>query len=502
MNAEKAIVVGSGIAGLSTALRLVRRGYEVEILEKNSIPGGRMSLIEKDGFKFDTGPTFFSMSYEFKELAKDLDIELPFDLLELDPLYTVWYDQPGKRYTIYKDLEKLAKEFEEVEPGFKEKMKAYLESTAKLYNDTESLIIKRNFNSFTDYATTLMKVPMGHLPKLFRTFWKEVSRYFDSNDVREIVSLVSFFLGGTPFDTPSVFTMLSYTEFVYDGYYNVNGGMYRIVEGFVEILEANGVKIHYNTDITSVERNGRDIKTVIDSKGKKWTADVFVINADAALFRGEVLGRRKFSEEKLDKKRWTMAPFSMYLGINKKLPELKMHNYFLRGNFKEYANSIYTSQASLEQAYYYVNVVSRLNTDAAPEGNESLYILCPVPDLRFKPDWSDKEEIADSIIDDLSRRTGYDLKNSIVSKTILSPVDWKDSFNLYRGSGLGLGHNMMQMGWFRPSNRDEKYENLFYAGSSTVPGTGVPMAIISSKLVSERIEKRYGSVLKDLHPGK
>jgi phytoene desaturase len=439
------------------------------------------------------------MSYEFKELAADLDKELPFELMELDPIYTVWYDEPGKRYTIHKDLDKLAAEFEKAEPGFRKKMEAYLKSTGKLYHDTESLIIKNNFDSLADYAATLVKVPMGHLPKLFRTFWTEVSRYFESADAREIISLVSFFLGGTPFDTPAVFTMLSYTEFVHDGYYNVKGGMYNIVKGFVKMLEDNNVKIHYNTEIVGFESNGPGLQALVDRENRKWKADIYVINSDAALFRGRVLERSKYSEGRLDKKRWTMAPFTIYLGINKKLPELKMHNYFLRGNFRDYASNIYTNQASLEQAYYYVNVVSRLNTDAAPEGRESLFILCPVPDLRFKADWSDKEKIAGAIISDLSRRTGYDLDAAIVSKTILTPEDWRDSFNLHRGSGLGLGHNMMQMGYLRPSNKDEKFANLFYTGSSTLPGTGIPMAIISSKLVSERIEKKYGLVLTELH---
>lgn len=499
MKGKKILVVGSGIAGLATSLRLIRRGYEVEILEKNSMAGGRMNLIEENGFKFDTGPTFFSMSYEFAELADDIQKELPFELKELNPLYTVWYDDPGKKYTIYKDLDKLASEFAKVEPGFREKMEAYLKTTARLYYDTESLIIKNNFDSLMDYISTLIRVPLIHLPKLFRTFWKEVSRYFKSEDVREILSLVSFFLGGTPFDTTSVFTMLSFTEFVHDGYYNVSGGMYKIVEGFVQMLEKNGVKVHYNTEIVDIETNGAGLQSLVDQNNNKWASDIYVINSDAALFRGKVLKRKKYSEENLDRKRWTMAPFTIYLGINQELPELKMHNYFLRGNFREYSDKIYTSQASLEQAYYYVNVVSRFNRQAAPDGMESIFILCPVPDLRFKSDWSDREEIADAIITDLSRRTGYDINDKIISKTILSPIEWMDKFNLHRGSGLGLGHNMKQMGYLRPSNRDEKFENLFYTGSSTLPGTGIPMAIISSKLVTERIEKKYGSILTDLH---
>jgi len=141
-----------------------------------------------------------------------------------------------------------------------------------------------------------------------------------------------------------------------------------------------------------------------------------------------------------------------------------------------------------------VNVVSRYNNNAAPEGGEAVYILVPVPDRRYRPDWSDKHQIVDSIVEDLSERIGFNMKPHIVSRTALSPVQWEGMFDLHRGSGLGLGHNLGQMAWFRPSNKDERFKNLFYAGASTVPGIGIPMAVISSRLVTERIDKAYGSV--------
>ncbi|MDD3011990.1 MAG: FAD-dependent oxidoreductase, partial [Bacteroidales bacterium] len=149
---------------------------------------------------------------------------------------------------------------------------------------------------------------------------------------------------------------------------------------------------------------------------------------------------------------------------------------------------------SLKQPYYYVNVTSRHNPEAAPEGHENLFILVPVPDLRFKPDWSDAEEIADNVIQDLSQRVGFDIPKHMVSRTVLAPPHWEKMLNLYRGSGLGLGHSLRQIGYWRPKNKDEKYNNLFYVGSSTVPGTGLPMAVISSKLCAERILHDYGSV--------
>ena len=200
------------------------------------------------------------------------------------------------------------------------------------------------------------------------------------------------------------------------------------------------------------------------------------------------------STARLDKMNWTMAPLTIYLGLDQKVPHIDHHNYFLRNNFIEYSNKLYRNQVSLDQPYYYVNVVSRHNSNAAPEGGEAVYILVPVPDRRFRPDWSDREAIANAIIKDLSGRIGYDIQPHIVSRTVLSPVEWEAQLDLHRGSGLGLGHKLGQMAWFRPSNKDEKFRNLFYTGSSTVPGTGIPMAVISSKLVTERIDKAYGSL--------
>ena len=490
----KALIIGTGMAGLSTALRLLRRGYEVEMVEGFNRPGGRLNQVNKDGFVFDMGPTFFSMSYEFDELEADSGVKMPFTKRKLDPIYTVWYDTPGKNFKIYRDFGKLEEQFRKYEPGFKEKMERYMKASGRLYFDIENRVIKRNFNSLPSYLAGLMSVPVRHVPKITRNFWKELGRYFSSDEVKEILSLVAFFLGGTPFDTPGIYTMLSYTEFVHDGYYNIEGGMYKIVEGFVDELQKRGVKISYNIKITGYESDGNGVKHFIDSAGKPHKADLYVVNADAASFRGKVLNRKKYQESRLDKKRWTMAPLSIYLGVDRKVPEIDHHNYFLQGNFKEYSNKIFSNKIKLDKPYYYVNVVSRFNSNAAPEGSEAIFILMPVPDRRFKPDWDDSNALYKTLISDLSERIGYNLEAHIVSKTIYTPIEWERMFGLHRGSGLGLAHNMGQIGWFRPSNRDEIFGNLFYTGASTVPGTGIPLAVISSRLVTEQIEKTYGTV--------
>ena len=254
--------------------------------------------------------------------------------------------------------------------------------------------------------------------------------------------------------------MLTYTELVHDGYHNVKGGMYKIVEGLVAELEKRGVKIVYNTEIKGFLQNEKGIEAFVDSNNKQWKADVYVVNADAASFRGSVFNRKKYAPEKLDKKKWTLAPFTMYLGLNSKVDGLEVHNYFLGQNFEEYSSKIFKNRISLEKPYYYVNVPTKANPEYAPKGGEAIFILCPVPDLRFKPNWDDSDELANNIINDLSELVGFDISSNLISKTVLNPLHWESMFNLYKGSGLGLAHDLNQIGYFRPANTDEKFGNV------------------------------------------
>ncbi|MEO5572498.1 MAG: phytoene desaturase family protein [Bacteroidia bacterium] len=484
---KKVLIIGSGLGGLATALRLSSKGYEVEIVEKYHQPGGRLNQLQKDGFTFDVGPSFFSMSYEFKELFDYCGIKNPLKLNELNPLYAVYFEGKEKPYLIHKDLELLQKEFSGIEDKLISKTEKYLAAAGKLFHDSIDKVVKRNFNSKFDYFLSLATIPLKHSSKMFRSMWRELEMNFDSEEVKVIFSLVAFFLGSTPFQTPAVYSLLNYTELKHDGYWNVKGGMYKIVEEIVKLLNERNVKFHFNTEVSEIRNQKSEVRSVIDKNGKEYFADVFVCNSDAASFRGKVLGRENFSETKLDKMEWTLAPFTIYLGVKGKCENLHHHNYFLGKNFREYADSIFKQSVSPEKPYYYVNVSSKSNPDCAPEGCENIFILCPVPDLRFKKMWDDSSQLADTIIADLSERINFDLHKNTITKTIMHPIAWQNDFNLYRGSGLGLAHGLNQIGGFRPKNKDEKFSNFYYVGASTIPGTGLPMVVISSKLAAERI---------------
>ncbi|WMJ71791.1 phytoene desaturase family protein [Cytophagaceae bacterium ABcell3] len=491
---KTALIIGTGLGGLSTALRLTTHGYKVTMVEKYHKPGGRLNQLESKGFKFDMGPSFFSMSYEFEELFKSCNIKNPLSFQELDPLYAVNFEGNPKAYLIHKNLDKLAEEFAEIEPNFKKNAQRYLQAAKEIFHDTEHRVIKRNFSNKLDYLKSLTGVPLKHGPKLFRTMWKELESHFSSEEVKIIFSLVAFFLGSTPFDTPAVYSLLNYTELQHDGYWKVKGGMYKITEELVKVLEERKVEIHYNTEIKGIDIKNNAISNFIDQNGKRWKADVYVTNSDAAAFRGKILGRKKYEEKKLDKMHWTLAPFTIYLGVKGKIPNLHHHNYFLGNNFKAYSDTIFKTSVAPEKPYYYVNVSSKSEPSCAPPDCENLFILCPVPDKRFKSNWTDREALANNIIADLSKRISYDLKENTITQTILDPCDWEEKFNLYKGSGLGLAHDMSQVGGFRPANKDEELKNLYYTGASTVPGTGLPIVVISSRLATERILKDHGTI--------
>ncbi len=490
---KKALVIGAGLGGLATALRLSTQGYRVEIVEKYHQAGGRLNQLKKDGFVFDTGPSFFSMSYEFEEFFKYCKINNPLKFNELDPLHAIYFADREKPFLMHKNLSKLAKEFEGIEPNFEVKARKFLDQAKGIFHDTEYRIVKRNYDSILSYLMALASVPLKHAPKLLKTVWTDLSETFESHEVKVIFSLVAFFLGATPFDTPAVYSLLNYTELEHDGYWNVQGGMYKIVETFLAELEKRNVQIHYGVEITSFENQNGSISAFIDQHGKRWLSDVYIANSDAASFRGMVLNRKKYTETKLDKLEWTLSPFTVYLGVKGKVPNLYHHTYFLGDNFENYANNIFKMSVSPQKPYYYVNVSSKHNPEVAPEGCENIFILCPMPDLRYKKDWTDSETLAENIIADMSKRIGYDLKVNTLTRTIWNPIDWQDNFNLYKGSGLGLAHGLNQVGGLRPANKDEQFGNLYYVGASTVPGTGLPIVVISSRLATERILKDHGN---------
>jgi len=477
---QKVIIVGAGIGGLAIANLLLSSGYDVTIIEKYSKAGGRLNIIQKDGFIFDTGPTFVSMSYIIKEFAEKAKIKVP-DLHPLDPLYSVFIN--NRKFNIYRDIDKLEYEFKDIEPNFKNKFKVYLEDSKKVFDDTFKIIVKRNFYSFFEYILSLLRLNPIYLKLVLTSFWEEIKEYFSSEELKKIVSLVSFFLGQSPFHTIAIYKLLSNIEFLNDGYYYIKGGMYELVKSLTKTLQD---KIIYNTEIVDFISENNKIVALVDNNRRIHKADIFVINSDVLYFKQKVF--KRYSIEKLNKFKWTYGFFNIYIGLNKKISNLEHHNYYINSNYNKSTFDLIKTKVNLEKfPYYYVNFNSKLSIEY--QDKDSIIIIAPVPNLIYKKDWKDKEIIAKKIINDLSTKINLDLSENIITKIIYTPEDWAENFNLYQGSGLGLAHSLDQIGYFRPKNKDDFFKNVYYVGASTHPGTGIPMVITGAMLLFHRILK-------------
>ncbi len=490
INHKRVVIVGAGLGGLATALLLSTKGYKVTVIEKGDTPGGRLNRVESQGFTFDSGPTFFSMSYTFKSFFESCGLPIPFNYEPLEPLYTINYKQPKQQIHLFRNMESLAAQFADIEPEFEAKMRRYLAHSQRLFEATYHRVVAQNFTSRWHYLRELSQIDPLLFPTLFATYWQHVSHYFDSEQARQMVSLVAFFLGSTPFHTNAVYSLLSYTEFQHDGYYTVRGGMYAIVQGIVKQLKEQGVRLVYNREIVSVLHGSEGrVGSMIDHRGEVWRGDIFVANMDAALFRGQLLHRPAYSPKRLAKMNWSMGMLTLYIGLSCKLPQIEQHNYYLGYDFKGYTQQQFEQMEQPSTPYFYVNALTRSNPQAAPDGAEALLFVVPVPHLGDKPDWSDKELLVSHIIEEFSQNIGLDITPHIVTQLVYTPQEWQQRYNLYQGSALGLAHNLLQVGALRPANVDEHYANLFYVGASTHPGTGLPMVLTSAQLVCERIEQ-------------
>ena len=263
--------------------------------------------------------------------------------------------------------------------------------------------------------------------------------------------------------------------------------MYEIINTLIKEIDLRGIPVHYNREIVSFRKHDGQVISLVDNKGNHYAFENYIINMDAALFRSKILQRKTYSPQMMRNMKWSMGFLTFYLGIDVELPQLNMHNYFIGKDDKDKNMKSFRSDVIPDNPYFYVNVCSKMNEKAAPEGSEALMFVVPVPNLINRKNWDDKQQIVDSIIKEFGDRIGLDLSSHIVTQHIMTPVDWSDQFNLYAGAGLGLNHSMWQTGYFRPENKDEVYENLYYTGASTVPGIGLPMAIISSRLTTERL---------------
>jgi phytoene desaturase len=496
MQKPTALVIGAGIGGITTAARLAKNGYEVTVLEKETTPGGRANQIVRDGHRFDIGPTLFLMPEIWEETFAALGERLSdhLDLRRIDPTYKVHFDD-GLQLELTSNIGEMQTQLEKVEKTAFTGFLNYLAEGSKHYKMSVEKFVGRNFYNLFEYFS------LGNLPLLFQLkalqkHHANVSRYFHDDRLKAAFTFQNMYLGLSPYDAPATYSLLQYTELA-EGVWYPMGGLYAAIQALVKIAEKLGVKFVYNAPVRKVKGKGKKVEGVVLQDGREFEADIFIGNADLPYIYKELLPENK-EARKLDKKLYTCSTIMFYWGVDKVYPQIAHHNVFLGGDYKASFDRIFNDHTLPEQPSFYVHAPARTDPAAAPQGQDTLYVLVPVGhlDARSEQDWEALVNRArETVFTRLAQEMGADdLREHIKFEIVYQPKVWKERFNLEKGAAFGLSHNFWQVGYLRPQNRHKQYKNLYFTGASTHPGTGLPIVLLSARLTTERILKEAGTI--------
>lgn len=486
---EKVVIIGGGIGGLSTAAYLGKKGFNVELYEKNERVGGRASLLEKDGFKFDMGPSWYLMPDIFERYFNHFGYEPSdfLDLVKLNPNYKIFF-KDGDKVEIPEEPEKVKEIFEEYEDGAGEAFEKYLEKSRESYDVGMNNFVLKDRNRFRDYLSLDVALNARKL-NLFKSMDSYVSDYFDNKKLQQIMQYSLVFLGGYPKNTPALYNLMSHVDFNMGVYYP-RGGIYEIIKSMKDIAEEQGVEIHCNSEVQSIER--RDGRVEVKFEDTLVETDYVVSNAGYGFTETKLItdkNLRQYSEDYWNKKTYAPSAFLMYLGLSKELTELDHHNLVLPLDWDEHFEQIFEEPDYPDNPAYYVCNPSETDVSVAPEGKSSIFILVPLaPELKDNKQVRDK--FKEKILDDFGENIGIDLRDLIEFEETFSVNDFKTRYNGINGTALGLAHTLRQTSVFRPKKSSKKFKELFYTGADTNPGIGMPMCLISGEQTAEEVEKR------------
>jgi phytoene desaturase len=477
------------MGSLAAAIRLAAKGFEVEVFEKNGRLGGRMGRLDADGFAFDTGPSLLLMTDVYRELfaAAGSDLDDYVRLIPLDGQYRVVFGD-GDYLTMRRALPELIKELERIEPGVTPRFYRFLEDACHKYRIGRSEFVERDFEGARDFFG-LRNLKLLLRTRALNNYYHSVSRFFRTEKLRQAFSLQTMYLGLSPFEAPAVYSLLPYTELAEDGLWFPEGGMYSLIEAMEKLATKLGVRFHTNSPVEEVVvSKGR--AQGLRVRGEEIGADAVLVGADLPyayreLMDGTADGDFKF--RKREKLEYTASAFMLYLGVDRKLDHLLHHNFYLSGRYRENFEAIFRDHTLPEDPSFYVVVPSRTEPDMAPEGMESLFVLVPVPHLGPNVDWTrDGPNFKEKVYDLLERRCGVK-RDWVAFEKVRTPLDWRSEYNLEEGAAFGIGHGILQVGYFRPPMVSKGVEGLYFVGASTRPGTGVPLVTIGARLVADRI---------------
>lgn len=481
----KAIVIGGGAGGLAVANLLAKQGYTVELFEKNTQLGGRMGCLKRDGFTFDTGPSWYLMPEVFDHYFDLLGRRTTdyYKLQKLKPAYKVFFDY-AQPVVIKGDVHADAKLFESIEQGAGDKIVRYVRQSKRIYQLALDYFLYNPFRS----ARSLVALPIiQNSQKLFSGLFMPLHRFvakqFRNNQLQQILEYSMVFLGTSPFSAPSLYRLMSYLDFE-QGVFFPKGGMIKVTDALVTIGNELGVvhKVGESVDEIVIEQG----KATGVRVGKKvHSADIVVSNADLVFTETKLLEEKyqTYPQEYWKKRKAAPSALLLYIGVKGSLPEFKHHNLLFIEDWKQNFADIYNAKDWPQKASMYVSKTSATDSVVAPKGHENIFILVPLPPGK-KMSARSENQLVDRYLVQLEQMTGVsDFRKRIVSLEVRGPSYFAKDYNAWQNSALGLNHQLRQSAFMRPSVRSKKVKNLYYVGGMTQPGIGIPMCLISAELV-------------------
>jgi phytoene desaturase len=488
---KNAIVIGAGIGGIATSIFLARQGFKVSVYEKNAGPGGRCGQILRDGHRFDLGATIYLMPEIYKKVFESLGIS-PEDNFKSTPLPTIYQInfEDGTQIDFTTNEQQLKEQLEKIEKGSFDKSRQLINKGYKLFVLATDNLLARNFYHLFQFVTLKNALLLLKLKTHIRHM-RYIKRFFKNPHLQKAFTFQNIYVGQNPYKAPALFSMLPAAELTEGTLFPV-GGMYSITSKLVSVAEDLGVRFVYNEPVVKIKTEGKKATGIVLQNGSTVRAGIIIANADLPYVYRELLPDKSVSKH-IEKLTYSCSAIVLHWGLDKRFPELVHHNVFLSGSYRNNLNKIFKESSLSESPSFYLHAPVISDESAAPAGQDTLSIIIPAGHLsdRYEQDWNKlKNDARASVIHRLKKAGFTDIEEHIKFEICYLPQTWKSVFNLTRGATFGsLGHNIFQMGYFRPHNRHKKYKNLFFVGGSTHPGNGIPLVLLSAKLTSERIFK-------------
>jgi phytoene desaturase len=492
---QHVIVIGAGMGGLATALRLRHQGFEVTVLEKQARPGGRSNVLQEAGFRADTGPTILVMKSAFEELYRAIgqDMDQRLDMLQLDPNYRIYYHD-DTWIDLYSNMARLAQEVEKVEPGAAERLFHFIGEGAKKYALGMDFV-DRNFDHITDLANPVAGLRLAQT-SAHQRLYRQVSKFFNGNDkLTKAFSFHSMFLGLSPYDALAMYSLITYADLAL-GMWFPRGGIYSIIEDMVGLAHEMGVNIRTSAPVAQICVEHGRVQGVMLASGEQIRADLVVSNADLPYTYRKLIApsdRRIYTDEKLERMQYACSGFILYLGVDKTYSHLRHQALYFSEDYRANLDAIFKTKVLPEEPSFHLNIPTVSDPSLAPPGHSLLYVLAPMPNLEADIDWDQAAPLVrEKLLQRLERIVDPDLRRHIVWERQYRPTDWANDINATLGTAFGsLAHGFFQSSYFRPHNKARDIQGLYFVGQGTYPGIGMPMVMISSRLVTERIVQEW-----------